>query len=403
MSDIIQLKSGKFKGVEFLFSEMPTTGGNRLIKYNFPGSDKQNIERQGLKPRAYTFTIWVPAENYYQERDDLLRVLDDGEEGTLTHPTFGDIESVIAGSWRLDERISELGRATVQVTFEVNNSSGVPQQSEAIPAQVQQRSIETNAQQTADVAGGYEVTQSFVGNFTDALDNAAGAINAIGDSISAVVTPVSDAVADFRASVQRLLGAVGGLIQAPAELAAQLDGILADLANLYEAPDDTLAAFEALFVFGDDDPVIVPDTPGKAERKQNRDLLRSMLQVQALSYAYTSASEATYQTTDDLDAVQAQLEAQYLKIRNDETISNAALELLDRVRVQAGKTLDAARVNTRTIITIETRRMPLSVLIYSYYGRTTLDDGTDLVDVVADLNNVTQNAFVEGALRILTA
>ena len=103
MSDIIQLKSGKFKGVEFLFSEMPTTGGNRLIKYNFPGSDKQNIERQGLKPRAYTFTIWVPAENYYQERDDLLR---DGMRakamavGSLTARTvapgleFDDEESV---------------------------------------------------------------------------------------------------------------------------------------------------------------------------------------------------------------------------------------------------------------------------------------------------------------------
>ncbi len=77
MTTLIELKTAKYKGVEFLFEDMSTTGGNRLIKYNFPGSDKQAIERQGRLPRTFNLTAIIPHENYYQQRDNLLRVLDE--------------------------------------------------------------------------------------------------------------------------------------------------------------------------------------------------------------------------------------------------------------------------------------------------------------------------------------
>lgn len=77
-------------------------------------------------------------------------------------------------------------------------------------------------------------------------------------------------------------------------------------------------------------------------------------------------------------------------------LSNASSESMDRLRVQALKTIDQARVNTRQIITIETKRMPLSQLVFSYYGN------TDLFEQIAELNDIKQNAFVEGEIKILT-
>ena len=133
------------------------------------------------------------------------------------------------------------------------------------------------------------------------------------------------------------------------------------------------------------------------QRKQNRDLIRANLRVQALSYSYLNAAEAEYNTTEDLELAQNNLEAQYLDTRNNQLLSNEALEELDRVRVQAQKALDAVRVNTRSIITIETPLRPLTVLVYEYYGN------TDLVETIAELNDINQNAFVEGEVRILTA
>lgn len=392
---IIELKTAKYKGVEFLFTDMPTTGGNRLIKYNFPGSDKQAIERQGKMPRSYTLTAVIPHEDYYQQRDNLLRVLEDGEAGVLTHPTFGDVENVINGKYTLTEKLTEIGRAEIVIQFEVNDALGIPQQSGNLASQALALNESLVEQLTGDLADGYEVNLNFFGNFSDALEN----VNNIADSMNDVADfaePLLQNISDFRSTVNAFQGAIGNLIQAPADLAGEISGLFEDVNNLFETPGTVLGAFKSLFDFGDDDPVVKNNTVGRVQRNENRQLIRSTMKTQALGYAYLNAAQSTYETTDDLDLVQDTLEEQYLEIRNNQVLSNEAAEVLDRLRVQAQKILDDVRVNTRSIITVETRMKPLSVLVYEYYG------STELVDTIASLNNINQNAFVEGEIRILT-
>lgn len=416
---MIELKTAKYKGVEFLFLDMSTTGGNRLIKFNFPGSDKQAIERQGELPRTFNLTAIIPHEDYYQERDKLLKVLEDGETGTLTHPTFGDIENIISGTYTLTESLSELGRAQVAITFELNNAPGIPQQSGELASQVQTQSDALNDQLEADLAENYEVSSSFSDNFTDAVDNVNDVSAAIARA-SNFADPLLEKIAVFRQTVNNFSGSVRGLIQAPADLASSVRGMFEDLNTLYNLPGDLLGAFSLLFSFGADDPKIAPTTIGKAERKQNRDLIRASIRVQALSYTYVAATRINYETAEDLDAVQAVLEAQYLDARGGrllpagglpaisrpvtgvvdtaggQLLSSGTIELLDRLRVQAQKTLDAGRVSTRSVITIETPRVPLTVLVFDYYG------STDLTATIAELNDIKQSAFVEGRVKVLT-
>lgn len=392
----IELKTARYKGVEFLFSDMPTTGGNRLIKFNYPGSDKQSIERQGKAPRTFTLTAIIPHEDYFQQRDNLLRVLEDGVAGVLTHPTFGDVENVINGRYTLTEKLSEIGRAEVVIPFEVDDSPGIPRQSGNLASQVQTESGLLNDQLQADLADTYEVSLSSPGNFTDARAN----MNTLLDTFDAAANSqesVASNLASFRASLNSFRGNIGGLVRAPTELSEQVSGLFADFNNLFAQPADTYAALTDLFDFGADDPVIQTNTVGRIQRKQNRDAVRVDMRAQALSYAYVNAAEVVYDTTEDLEAVQTALEAQYVDIRENQDISNAALEQLDRVRVRAQATLAEVSVSTRSIITVETPLRPLSVLVYEYYG------STDLVDTIADLNDIQQNAFVEGSLRILSS
>lgn len=393
---MIELKTAKYKGVEFLFEDMPTTGGNRLIKFNFPGSDKQSIERQGKAPRTFNLTAIIPHESYYQERDNLLRVLEDGEEGTLTHPTFGDVEKVINGLYTLTERLTELGRAQITIPFEVNDAPGIPQQSGALASQVQAQSDLLNAQLAADLGDIYDVSLNFSGNFSDALENLGNVSEAFAQT-SEFAEPIAENISAFRASINTFSASAGSLIQIPADLATSIGGLFEDLNNLYSTPETLVGAFNLLFPFGEDDPEIQTNTVGRAQRKQNRDLIRANLRMQALSYSYLNAAEVEYATTEDLELAQDNLEAQYRDARDSQLLSNESLEELDRIRVQALKALDAVRVNTRSIITIETPLKPLTVLVYDYYG------ATDLVETIAELNNINQNAFVEGDVRILTA
>lgn len=437
MTDIIQLKVAKYKGVEFLFETATTTGGNRLIKFNFPGSDRQSIERQGKSPRSYPMTIWIQHDNYFQVKDELLRVLEDGEKGVLTHPTDGDIDNIINGEYQLVETISELGRGRLTVTFEIDDSVGIPIQSGDLVSQVQSASDLLNNQLAADITGDYEASLNFLGNFNDALDNLNNISVAI-NSASTLANPISNLVADFTKVITTFTNSIGNLVQSPANLSSSINALFESLNNLYDTPDETFRVLKDLFTFGDDDPVIatvaptnanntnpiaVPKTAGLTERKRNRDLLRANMRTQSLSYAYLNAVQVDFSNTDDLDLVQEELENQYANIRdnqtisgrslsgqlisgesrstadqlvNDQLLSNESLELLDRIRVQAQKTFDNVRVSTQSIITVETPLRPLSVIVFSYYG------SNDLVETIADLNNINQNAFVEGEIRILT-
>lgn len=417
---MIELKTATYKKVEFLFEDMTTTGGNRLIKFNFPGSDKQAIERQGKTPRAFNFKIIIPHENYFQKRDEVLRILEDGKEDTLTHPTFGDVEKVINGPYTLTEKITELGRGEITVSFEVNDSPGIPIQSGDLPAQVEEQNENVVTEISTDLEESYEVSRNFSDNFTDAIDN----LNELSAAISNAANfadPIFSKISAFQSSVSAFTSSISKLIQAPQNLASSIRGMLEDLNNLFDLPGDILGAFNSLFGFGDDDPEIQSNTAGRVERRQNRDLIRSDVRIQSLGFSYLAASQIEYQTTEELDLVQETLEAQYQQARkgrllirgvkaevdkqtvdqvakeNRELISNESFEALDRLRVQAQKTLDEVRVNTRSIITIETPLKPLTILVFEYYG------STELTETIAELNNIKQNAFVEGDVRILTA
>ncbi len=393
---MIELKTAKYKGIEFLFESMPTTGGNRLIKHNYPGSDKQSIERQGKAPQSFSITIIIPNDDYYQKRDALLQILNDGEKGVLTHPTLGDIDNVITGIYTLTESISEIGRAKLVVPFEIDNATGIPVQSGNLVSQVQEKSIVLNEQLIFDLADSYDVSLNFPANFTDALEN----ITNIGfefDLVSQLADPITGKASDFTKLVNSFIDNAGDLIQVPSDLSSSISGLFQSLVNLYLTPETSIAVLKGLFTFGDNDPIIRTNTVSRTQRKRNRDTVRANVKTQALSHAYLAAAQIDYETTDELDLVQTELETQYLDIRNNQLMTNEGLEALDILRVQGQKTLDNARVTTRSIITIETQRKPLSVLVFDYYG------STELVDIIAELNNINQNAFVEGDVKILTA
>ena len=391
---IIQLKNGSYKGVNIVFVESETSGGNRLVKFNYPSSDNQSIEIQGKQERSFSLTIWIPFDNYYEKRDELLRVLEDGKFGTFVHPTFGDIENVTNGLYTLSEKQSELGRGSVTVTFEVDTGEGVPIQSGDTVSLVQDAAITLNETINSDLSDTYEVAASSGGNFEDAVNNIGGLVDLF-ESAANTVESKLDEFADFNQQVKDFRSDVYSVVSTPANLAERLANLFVTLDRLTDNPEDIIKPLKRLFAFGDNDPDIKPTTFARIERKKNRDQLRVAVKTQALSYAYIAYAQIEYSTAEDLEAAQRELEEQYKSVRN-ESISNEALESLDRLRVQGQRTLDNAKVSRKSIITIDTKLMPLTVLVYSYYGN------TDLVETIAELNNIKQNAFVEGEIRILS-
>ncbi|MCK5127647.1 MAG: DNA circularization N-terminal domain-containing protein [candidate division Zixibacteria bacterium] len=395
MSEIIATKEASYKGVAFLWRSAPTSGGRRVIPFLYPRSDKQAIEDQGLAPRKFSITGIISHDNYFVVRDNLLRALENKDAGVLVHPTYGEINGVKAGRYTITEKISELGRAEITMEFFIEDSSGIPRVAANRTSQVRAASDALNGSLSADLSEGYTVTSSFTGNFASAEEGAVDVAASMTDAIKKI-EPLTDKLNTFRGQVTAYTNNITALIQEPSNLADSVGLLFSSMNDLYAAPGQTLDVIAGLFGFGADDPVFAQNTAGRIERKRNQDLLRANIKAQSLSYAYLNAVQVEYDSETALNAVNDDLEAQYLDARQNELLSNETLLNLDALRVEANAALSEILLNTRKVITIETRQIPLSVLVYQYYG------STDLVPTIAVLNNIQQNAFVSGQVQILT-
>jgi len=395
MTDLIQLKEASYKGVSFLAVTMPTTGGRRVIQYRFPRSDKQAIEDQGKLPRQFTLNAVISNENYFSQKAALIRVLEDGNKGTLVHPTFGNVENVRSGTYTITEKISETGKAQITMEFFIEESQGIPVALQVTPSVVKNASDAFNLSLIDDIVAAYKVTSNFVGNFQAAVNNALNVADAFVASITKI-SPLNQAINDFNAVITGFRTNVNTLVFDARSMGNNISNIFVEFGNLYNLPGEELLVISELFNFGANDPIIEQNTAGRIERKQNQDVMRANIKTQSLSYAYLAAVQVDYTNENDLNAANNALEAQYLDVRQNEMLSNESLLLLDALRVNANAVLSEILLNTRKVITINTRRMPIQRLVYSYYG------STDLVETIADLNDIQQRAFVEGDVLVLS-
>lgn len=389
----VELKVASYKNVEFLFRSARTNGGVKRQIFSFPNSNRQSIEEFGTAPRSFELVGIIPFDDYENKKAALIRAIESGGAGTLIHPTFGAIENVKAGAWTINETITELGRAEITMQFDIDNAVGIPQKALNSVSQVDQNNQTLLAGLNETLAENWTISSP--GNYEDG----ATAAQAVADSFKSAsegAGQAADKIDEHRRELDNFTDSINQLIVDPIALSQSIGSLFNSLNNLYEAPGDSFAAFKNLFNYGDNDPIIDPTTFDLAERKKNRDIMRGAMKAQALGYAYVASAETEYQTVRELDQANDELEQQYL-VCIAEDISNASAGDLNNIRTQANATLAEIRISARRVIKIITKRTPLSVLAYKYYGN------TDLVDTLQKLNNIEQTSFVEGEIEILTS
>lgn len=389
----VELKVASYKNIEFLFKSAKTSGGVKRQIFSYPNSNRQSIEEFGTAPRSFELVSIIPFDDYENQKASLIRALESGGAGTLIHPTFGAIDNVKAGAYTINETITELGRAEITMQFDIDNSSGIPQQAANSVSQVDQDNQTLLAGLNANLADEWDISSP------NNYDAGAASVAAVADSFKSAsegTGQIADQIDEYRRDLDNFTDSINQLIVNPTALSQGIGSLFNSLNNLYEAPSDSFTAFKKLFNYGDDDPIINPTTSDLTERKKNRDVMRGAMKCQALGYAYVASADTEYQTDRDVDQANDELEQQYLD-SIDEDISNASAGDLNNIRTQANATLAEIRISARRIITITTKRIPLSVLCYKYYG------STELVDTLQTLNNLDQISFVEGDVEILTS
>lgn len=313
---LLSYKTCSYAGVDFLFKNLSTEGGNRLIKYLYPGSDKQSIEVQGTYTRVYKVVAVIPNDGYFAKRADLLRVLEAQTPAVLSHPTFGRLSDVVAGRYVLKEPFDRSGVAYIEIDFEVDNAKGVPQAVQFTASRVNSQSGTVRAQIQTDFGDRYSVQGVSPKTYEDAQDQTADFVSAIRAGAS-LLSQANDTYGEFNAAVNRFEADKLSLLQDAPLLAERSMALIEGLDGLYDDQPQKTAAMQGLFSFGQTDTTIQPDTADKLRRANNRSLLRGLVQGGSLAYAYTSGVRTTYNTLSQQKTNRENLETQYNQVKSN--------------------------------------------------------------------------------------
>ncbi len=404
-----ELFEASYKGAVFFMTRSQIAGGRKTVVKQIVNSDSQTIEDLGLLQPGFTLTGIVaarppkrddpsgtPGQTYKQMRDVLLDALQSKGKGILVHPFHGPIENVVAMSFTLNESTSNVGTATLTLNFQISNTLGVPEELGAVLGTVATAASAATTLLESEVSAEYTVTAFFQGNFPDAVAKA-GQVGDTVDELGKKFVDATDTLDQFSKAVSDYAADLAALVEAPRDLSESVSNLVLSLNGLFQTRQSTYDAMKGLFDFGDLDIRFSTDTAGSQERQKNRDLLNSQVQGQALVQAYVSAGALDLPTVEDIEEVSTELEDQFQKMVEADAIDRDSLDAIIETRIALTSFFTTQIAISPRRISIKTHTIPARVLAYALYGSS--DQGT----TIAELNNVRDDAFVEGEIDILSS
>ena len=399
------LHQASYRGAFFFVSGTTTGGGRKDVLKEFVSSDRQLVEDLGLRPRSFTVSAVIAARrnpagdvltSYEEVRDTLLDALELGGPGILIHPFYGKLQNITARTFTLNENMTHLGEATIQITFAISDIDGRPAPEENVLATIAADNAKVADTVGQDIDARFSVTNALIGNFPDAVTKVTEIHTFLTDAVE-IASIGTEALDTWSSELSDLSTDVSSLVAAPTDLSDSITSIFSTMNGLFATAGGTLAAFEGLFDYGDLDLSLTLNTAAKTERKRNRDILNGNVQGLALSYAYLAAASVVFTTVTEIDAASQDLEDQFQKLETAATLDTTVAEPLRMQRVHILAFFEAQRVTKPQVLTVQTPPTSTRLLAYQYYGASTL--GVTL----ALLNGLDQSAFVEGAVEILSA
>lgn len=397
MADELKVINGYFQSFPIAIERAGLTGGVKNSVKQYPNKNTQSVEYLGLVPRKYQLDIIISSfleNNYFNYRDRLLEVLENGKTGILIHPLYGSVENVIAVSYSINENFGSFGDTVVSVDFEINENTGVPTTSDSVITQIASLGSNVDQQAKRNIQNKFGVTGSFLGSFSGAVAK----VNALIEQVKKSTEFIGEAATElniFSNELGELSANVNSLVSDPIALSDALGSLFDNISGLYASSEATLETFAGLFGFGDDDALLTLDTAPKIERTNNNNAINASVAASSLSYGYLAAVDIEYETVRDVDAVLAALDDQYTRVVESE----AEQELKDSItdmRILVLESLNELRLNASQIITVETNETSSRLLSFAYYGS---DENAQTIN---NLNKISDVSFVSGPVEVVT-
>lgn len=271
-------QSASFRGVPFRVQEHDTQGGRRVASHEFPERDLPYTEDLGRKQRSYSIQGVTLGTDYFTQRDDLIKALEQPGAGLLVHPWLGRLQVVVTG-YTVVESTAQGGLA--KFTIQCVESGLLPAPTSTMDAAAQ---VAEAAQNLLRV--GVDVFAAGV--------SIAGAKPSVLDRLKAALAAPGRWVAGATAEVDQVNAAINRYVTLARNSRQLAQQLVDDVANVVATADSASQALRRLF----HEPVRWPLAPYRDKARQMADANQYHLDV--LTNLAAIAAAATLSTTRDL-------------------------------------------------------------------------------------------------------
>lgn len=384
------LRPGSFRGVSFFIDTSALTTGRRAVQHEYPNRDLPFTEDLGRIPENFEIEGHVLGDNYFEAKENLLRVFTQEGSGELIHPFWGS-RFVQVGQITISESNLEGAIAKFSAKFYESGDSRFPKGANDKGALLGASADDSISAAQADFVEDFSIT----GLPAFAVDSARAAVEFASDTFNDITklgATIADAATELAFKTRSLVAEVNDLLQAPNLLAERLLDSFALLEESFQFAEDQADAFSGFFNFGEDD--VTGDTPVRDQERKNKNAFNNFMRRVAAVKAANSAASGEYLSFEDAlakrEEISAVLEAQLAL--DDGTEVFQSLADVNAKLIDALPDVDADLPNLKEVTTEDDSNS----LLLSYDLFESLDNEDDLIQ----RNGIRNPAVIAAGTRL---
>jgi len=394
-------RPGSFRGVPFKLRGLASSGGRRLVSQEYPGRDEPYVEDLGRAGRSYRFDAYVIGADYEYARDALIAALEQPGEGTLVHPTMGNL-TVAAQTYDIEETAEEGGMCRFSLSFIEAGENTYPVAASDTLAKVRASADSALIAFASSFNATYDVASwpAFVAqSAADQIETMA----ALAAGLSLGPSGLTGAVAAARGTLFALLNRIAGdplAVAQGADTAATIQAVTGGVTN---SASDAETGYAALGDLSDYGAGLTPETaatPSRIIMAANTSALGALISRSALAEQVRAVSYMGFASYDDASARRQELVGRLwdAALIAADAGDGAGFTALRQLAAAVTTDLTARGATLARVISYETPRgLPALVLAHRLYG----DAGR--ADELAARNHVAHPLFMPARGQALSS
>ena len=385
-----KIKPASFKKAKFLFDTSNIKGGIKFAEFEYPKTDKRDIETLGKMLKKISVSCFIDCNKNYNQRDKLQKAFDNPKAGYLSLPFYKKFYGYVI-EYSFNDAKNAVGNTSVSFEFvEVSKYSKNKKKGKGFLATLKSKIL---GKYEEDFDKAFANVSKYKEKFDSAVETTKNIANKI-NQVASSVAGAGDSLGDASSATNEIINSSINLVKSPKVLVQNIKTAFDNLSVAYASSKDLFKVCRNLFDINEKDRTQIGNSIVSQDIRNNQNLINQSVKINALTLAYETSANIIYSNTQELNQVIADLEFGFSQIGS--IADRSIIDDLQALRYEAINYLNELSLSVPNVIDYEVLSpAPLTKILFNLYGN---DDNKD---IIISLNNINDTSSITGIIKVL--